>query len=206
MPTVKDALRNADPLRHEAHRVEDERNRIRQTVLGAGPHAGASRPARVRARSVVLAPIVVLVVLIALVASRMWSSADATLQAAVRFEVRLAETQPAPDLRAARIAGTNRTIYLYPDVIVTNDDISESHVIPGDSPSHFSIAITFNAAGAEKIRKATAGHVGGPVAILIDGDVVMAPTLRSPMSDSGVISGDFTRREAERIANGMSVR
>jgi preprotein translocase subunit SecD len=56
------------------------------------------------------------------------------------------------------------------------------------------------------MRKATAGHIGGPMAILIDGDVVMAPTLRAPISSSGLISGDFTRREAERIANGMSLR
>jgi preprotein translocase subunit SecD len=206
MPTVKDALRDADPLRHEPRRLDDERDRIRQAVLGAGPDGAAASPRRFRARSIVLGPIVVLLILIALVASRIWSRADATLQAAVRFEVRLAETQPAPDLRAARIAGSNRTIYLYPDVIVTNDDISESHVTLGNTPSEFWVAVTFNAAGAEKMRRATAGHIGAPVAILIDGDVLMAPTLRSPIADSAVITGDFTKREAERIANGMSLR
>jgi preprotein translocase subunit SecD len=164
-------------------------------------------PALARFRApVFLAAALAVVVVLMILGARIWSDGGTALQAAVRFEVRLAETQPAPDLQPARIAGSNRTIYLYRDVVVTNDDISDSRVVPGDTPSQFSVAVTFNAAGTEKMRKATAGHIGGPVAILIDGDVVMAPTLRSPIGDSAVISGDFTRREAERIANGMSLR
>jgi preprotein translocase subunit SecD len=56
------------------------------------------------------------------------------------------------------------------------------------------------------MRQATATHVGRPVALLIDGDVVSAPVVRSPMSDSAVISGNFTRAEAERIAEGIGRR
>jgi hypothetical protein len=36
-----------------------------------------------------------------------------------------------------------------------------------------------------------------------DGQVVMAPTLRSPIGSSAVITGKFTKAEAERIANGL---
>ena len=39
--------------------------------------------------------------------------------------------------------------------------------------------------------------------ILIDGKVVMAPTLRVAISTLAVITGDYTRAEADRIANGM---
>jgi preprotein translocase subunit SecD len=56
------------------------------------------------------------------------------------------------------------------------------------------------------MRRATAMHLGRPVAILIDGRVVMAPLVRSPVSESAVITGDFTRAEAERIADGMKLR
>jgi len=44
------------------------------------------------------------------------------------------------------------------------------------------------------------------VAILIDGSVVMAPVVRAPIGDSAVISGKYTRAEAERIADGMRLR
>ena len=50
---------------------------------------------------------------------------------------------------------------------------------------------------------ATGGHVGRPLAVLIDGEVVMAPVLRSPITTSAVTSGDFTQPEAERIVAGI---
>jgi hypothetical protein len=34
----------------------------------------------------------------------------------------------------------------------------------------------------------------------------MAPTLRSSVGDSALISGDYPRAEAERIVNGIGVR
>jgi preprotein translocase subunit SecD len=41
------------------------------------------------------------------------------------------------------------------------------------------------------------------VAILIDGQVVASPSLKSAIRSSALINGNFTRSDAERIANGM---
>ena len=136
-------------------------------------------------------------------ASAVWQRGS-TAQAAVRFEVRLAEEQPAAGLRAARVA-SNRTIYLHPEIVVTNGDIERSGIISGDTPTHFWIDVRLNAAGAAKMRQATMNHLGRPVAILIDGEVVSAPTVKSPIRGAAVISGDFTRADAERIVNGMTI-
>jgi hypothetical protein len=35
---------------------------------------------------------------------------------------------------------------------------------------------------------------------------VMAPVIRSPVSRSAVITGDYSRADAERIINGIGVR
>jgi SecD/SecF fusion protein len=86
---------------------------------------------------------------------------------------------------------------------VTNEDVARSTVIPGNASSQFWIDVRLNAAGANKMRTATREHLGKPVAILIDGDVVAAPTLKSAIGDAAVISGDFTQAEAQRIADGM---
>ena len=59
------------------------------------------------------------------------------------------------------------------------------------------------AAGAARMLRATQGHIGRPVAILLDGDVVMAPVVKSPISASAMITGDYSRAEAERIVNGI---
>ena len=96
-------------------------------------------------------------------------------------------------------------IYLHQEIVVTNSDIARSRVVPGDGPSRFGVGVEFNAAGTQKMRQATANHGGRPVAILIDGDVVMAPVLKSPISTSAVISGDFTEAEAQRIVNGIGI-
>lgn len=153
-----------------------------------------------------VATVAAIVVGIMAVGSQIWSPGGATLQAAIRFEVRLAEDRPSPGLREARVATSDRVVYLHQEIIVTNDDIEQSSVIQGDGPSRFGVGVQFNAAGTQKMRQATANHVGRPVAILIDGEVVTAPVLRSPISTSAVISGDFTKTEAERIVNGIGLR
>ena len=132
-------------------------------------------------------------------------AAGPVLHAAVRFEVRLAEDEPGRGLRAARVATSPRTIYVHPEVVVTNDDIAQSSVIPGNQPSQFWIDVRLKAAGANRMREATRNHLGKPVAILIDGEVVAAPTIKSPIGEAAVISGDFTQSDAQRIASGMQL-
>jgi preprotein translocase subunit SecD len=127
------------------------------------------------------------------------------LQAAVRFEVRLAEAQPAPGLIVARVAGSERLVYLHPEPIVANEDIAQSWVLQ-DAPDRFGISVHFLEAGAQRMRQATANHLGRPVALLIDGRVVTAPIVRSAIGDSAVISGNYTRGEAERIVDGIAMR
>ena len=205
MTMFRDILRDADPVRHEPHRLDQERERVRRTVVAAAMDAPAPSFGWFR-RPIALLATVALIVGLAVVGSRIGSQGSATLQAAVRFEVRLAEVQPAEGLREARVAGPDRTIYLHPEVIVSNGDISQSSVVQGDGPARFGIGVRFNAAGAEKMRRATANHVGRPVAILIDGEVATAPILKAPISASAVISGDYTKADAERIANGIGQR
>lgn len=204
MRTVKDVLRDADPLLHEPDRLALERERLRQAVIAAGSGVTTRSSERVRARLGLWVTVALLAIGSTVLGSRIWLHGSATLQAAIRFEVRLAEDRPGAGLIEARVA--DRVVYLHPEIIVTNGDIAQSTVIPGDGPSRFAVSVQFNAAGARKMRQATAGHVGRPVAILIDGNVVMAPTLRSPIGASAVITGDYTRAEAERIVNGIGLR
>lgn len=43
------------------------------------------------------------------------------------------------------------------------------------------------------------------MAVLIVGEVVIAPVLRVPISTSARITGSVTRAEAERIVNGIGI-
>jgi preprotein translocase subunit SecD len=160
-----------------------------------------------RTRAPLLAAVAVIVLCVAVLGSKMWFGGSGTLHAAaVRFEVRLADTAFSPGLREARIAGSGGVVYLHQEIIVTNDDISDGQMIAGETPSRFGVAVTFTGAGAEKMRQTTTRHVGELLAMLIDGEVISTPRLRASISTSAVISGDSTQAEAERIANGMRIR
>ncbi|HEX4002754.1 MAG TPA: hypothetical protein VHX36_08900 [Candidatus Acidoferrales bacterium] len=142
-----------------------------------------------------------IVVLGSFATERMWSPLIGGVHASVRFEVRLAEEMPTPGLRESKIVGTDRSIYLHQEVVVTNADISAARSV--SRGSYYSIMVEFKASGAEKMRAATEGHIGRPVAILLDGQVIMAPVLRSPIDVSAEITGRFTKAEAERLVRGI---
>lgn len=205
MTMLKDVLGAADPLRREPGPGDDQLARLRQSIVAAA--ASAVQPSRARRRvpMALLAAFASIVIVTIAASSSTWPFGGSTAHAAVRFEVRLAEEQPAPGLIVARVANSNRLLYLHPQVVVTNADIAFSNVIPGNTPSEqFWIDVRLNAAGADKMSQATANHVGRPVAILIDGEVVSAPTVKSPIGAAAVISGDYSRTDAERIAQGMN--
>jgi preprotein translocase subunit SecD len=200
MSNLRSLLQDADPLRLEAPRLDAERDRVRLTILRTTQVDRSTRSKRSPFKVVV----VLAMVLIGVVALGYegWMHGTTPLLAAVRFEVRLAEDHPIEGLTVAQVAGSGRLIYLHPEIVVSNDDIAQSWVLQ-DGPNRFGVAVSLVPSGAERMRQATTAHVGRPVAVLIDGSVVIAPVVRSPITDSAVISGNYTRAEADRIAEGI---
>lgn len=126
------------------------------------------------------------------------------LQGGTSLEVRLAETQPGAGLVETVVPSSNQRVYLRPGAVVTGADVTSARV--ADAGGVYSINVTFTAAASNRLAEATKIHLGRPIAILLDGRVLSAPTVRSIIRGSAVISGDFTRGEAERIAAGLTPR
>jgi hypothetical protein len=206
MKTIRELLRDADPLQYEPMWPSGDRDLRRQAVLAAASSSYAHPGVRSRSLIPVFVIVALMVIFVSFLGSRMWSPFVSDVQGAVRFEVRLAEDKPAPGLREAKVPGSSGSVYLHNEVIVDNGDIAEARVVQGSSPSQYSVDIKFNASGAEKMRAATENHIGKLVAILLDGQVVMAPVVRSPIGASAVITGNFTKAQAERISNGIEIR
>ncbi len=197
-------LQDADPARHEPPLADADRERIRRAMLRAADADRTIRPARQRLAFV--AALALTAAGASALGYEFWLHGATAVLAAVRFEVRLAEEEPQPGLVVAQIRnGSNRILYLHPEIVVGNDDIAQSWVSPAGADA-FEIDVRFFPPGAERLRQATAAHVGRPVAILIDGRVVMAPVVRSAIGDAAAITGSFTRAEADRIAAGMMLR
>jgi preprotein translocase subunit SecD len=180
-----------------------QRDFRRQAVLAAV--AGAREPVEARSRITVVATATLMLIAASFLGALVWSLFIRDLQAAVRFEVRLAEDRPAPGLREAKISGSDRSVYLHEEVIVSNSDIAAARVVRGDGPSQYSVNVEFNASGAEKMNSATRNHIGKPVAILIDGQVIVAPVVRSIIGASAVVNGNYTKAQAERIVKGIGM-
>ena len=199
MESICDLVRKSDPLCHESIWSPQERQGVRQSILRSAADLTPSKPRlQIRWAAALMTLCLVFVVGATIIPTVWWSPVEA--QAPVRFEMRLAETSPAPGLQP--LTGGGRIMYVHRDVIVGNVDIASARVIAG-SPAGFGVEVTFTPSGAEKISRATANHAGNHVAILIDGQVVALPVVRSAIRVSAVISGDLTRPDADRIASGM---
>lgn len=136
----------------------------------------------------------------------LWRHGVTPAMAAVRLEVRLAEASAAPGLREAPVGAHPRIVYLHDHVVVSNDHVAAAHVRAGRDAVHFDVEVEFTPEGARRMFQATSAHIGRPVALLVDGLVVMAPTVRSAIDDRALLTGDYTRAEAERIAAGVLQR
>ena len=205
MTTLQSLLVAADPVRHEDGPSGDRRARLRHAIITAAARVEAPPGVALHSAPAAILVSLIVIIFIGAMVGFFWSGDGGVAQAAVRFEVHLAEDHAASGLRSARVGGSDRIIYLHPEIVVANGDIARSTVIQGSTPSQFWIDVRLNAAGAEKMRQATMNHLGRPIAILIDGEVVMVPTVKSPIGAAATISGDFSRADAQRIADGMAV-
>ncbi len=70
-----------------------------------------------------------------------------------------------------------------------------------DQDSRPAVNFRFNPAGARKFGDYTAANIGAPFAIVLDGEVISAPTIQSHISGgSGIITGSFTIEESTELS------
>ena len=189
MKTLTDVLREADPMTTES-RNAGMRAATRSVVLdGAVARLKPSRsaPSIVSRRSFALAAVFAVAVVATTVLGWQRFSVDAV--AAMRFE--------------ARIEGTSDVILDTHDILTAQAVSLHDKAANGDTKSSIGIALTFTQEGAAKMRQATEANIGKHLELVIDDKVVMSPVIRSAISDKAMLTGDYTRAEAERIANGL---
>jgi SecD/SecF fusion protein len=103
-------------------------------------------------------------------------------------------------LDAATVLNGGR-IYLHEERVITNDDVAQARVVEIDG--EFSIAITLAPDGAARMASATSAHMGKPLAIIVNGEVIAAPIVRDRIGNAALITGLFTRAQAEHLVEGL---
>lgn len=61
------------------------------------------------------------------------------------------------------------------------------------------ISVSTTPAGSQALHQWTSAHVGQQLGIFLDGRLIAAPFIESPLSDMIVVDGDFTKPEAEAV-------
>jgi preprotein translocase subunit SecD len=84
--------------------------------------------------------------------------------------------------------------------IITGDQLVDSQVSSDDNGAP-AVSFRFDSTGGRRFAQATQENVGKPFAIILDGKVISAPTINSPiLGGSGIISGSYTTATANDLA------
>ncbi len=107
---------------------------------------------------------------------------------------------PTPEEPVAQPTPTGPTYH----TVMTGRLLSDAYPIPPNAEAgqtHWSVGMTFTAEGRQVFAEHTRTHVGQILGIVLDGEVISAPSIREAIdSDSSMITGDFTYEEARALA------
>lgn len=89
--------------------------------------------------------------------------------------------------------------------VVTGNDLRNAQGIPAQTGAGYNVQFSLKPAGSEKFGAWTEANVGNLLAIVLrdnsdnSAKIRSAPSIKSKITDSGVIEGSFTREEAEDL-------
>jgi preprotein translocase subunit SecD len=86
--------------------------------------------------------------------------------------------------------------------LMTGDVLTDASVSPGSATEGMAVEFVLDARGAKQFGQITTANVGRNLAIILDGVVESAPTIREPITGGrGQITGRFDFTEAQDLAN-----
>lgn len=144
-----------------------------------------------------------------------------TIQKVAHLEFRL--VHPQGDSALAQMKATGQPVIGYTELpgkkdkegkrevasylVKSRADLEGEHVVqawPALNPEGWVIHLKLDSAGSKTFADLTSAHIGENLAIIVDGEVLSAPTLRSAITGGNAeISGKFTQEEAQELASGL---
>ena len=90
--------------------------------------------------------------------------------------------------------------YLIEKRVMVSGEMLDGATANFDQNNRPAISFNLNSNGARRFGKVTGENIGRPFAIVLDGQVVSAPTIQSQIFGSGQITGDFSVAETNELA------
>jgi hypothetical protein len=137
----------------------------------------------------VIAMSVLMILILAAFPSPLGKNQDVETKVA-GFEMRLAAEQPMEGWVKGKIVGEDQEVFLSPTPALTAKDIDRVSFYddPNGEPC---IGMDFTDAGSQNLWTATSMNVGKRLAIVLDGQIIVAPRINAAIRQKAVITGDF---------------
>jgi preprotein translocase subunit SecD/SecD/SecF fusion protein len=122
------------------------------------------------------------------------------------FQMVDAQAQPGPvaplgDEQLPTTSGNPPVMDVYSDVAVDGADLTNAQASTDPQSGEWVVNFSFNSVGAREFADVTTANVGKLFAIVLDGKIIEAPVIRTPITGgSGQISGNFTPQSATDLA------
>lgn len=85
------------------------------------------------------------------------------------------------------------------ETVLSGNDIASATVV--ELADVYGVQFAFTEAGGQAMLEFTRAHIGEPLAIVIDGEILSTAIIQSEFgADGGLLSGNFTEEEANRLA------
>jgi len=113
-----------------------------------------------------------------------------------------AGADPGPRNRLVADAYKKDAFYIIAnEAVVGGEDLTDDAQPAFDQNGRPAVSFRFNPTGARKFGDYTAEHIGEPFAIVLDDQVISAPTIQSHIAGgSGIITGSFSVEESTNLA------
>lgn len=134
-----------------------------------------------------------------------WTEAEVASEGFDRIRVEI----PGEDDAETAISEIGQTAHLYfldPDgnVVVDGENVKDAYRTTSSQNgiSQVVVALEFDSVGAAAFAEATQNNIGNQIYILLDDEIISAPTVNTAITDgSAIITGDFTNEEAQNLAD-----
>ncbi|RBP13822.1 preprotein translocase subunit SecD [Roseiarcus fermentans] len=108
---------------------------------------------------------------------------------------------PANEVETLPMQKGGGTITVQKRIMVDGGDLVDAQQSFDQQTGEPDVTFRFNLRGGQKFGQVTTENVGRPFAIVLDGKVISAPVIRSPITGgTGQITGNFTSEEASSLA------
>ncbi len=108
---------------------------------------------------------------------------------------------PGTEILSGVDAGGNKTYYLIDRTpVVTGRDLKNARLSTDYDTNTPSVSFTLKPEAASRFRQVTGDNIRRPLGIVLDNQVVSAPTINDAIYDQGQISGNFSLEEAQDLA------